>query len=114
MKRSSRVTLTVVTAAALASCGRRALDPCAPASFNEQFCQDAVRNGGYYWNGAWYPMRYNNPYPFYYDSYNRYRASGGQTAAAPGIRYGRPAGGVQHGGFGATGEGHGSSGGAGE
>src|SRR5271157_3820972 len=112
VKRSVRVTLTVVAAAALASCGRRAQDPCAPATFNEQFCQEAVSNGGYYWNGSWYPMVYSNPYPYYYDSYRSYRANGGQTDPAPGNVYGRPAGGVERGGFGATGEGHGASGGA--
>lgn len=99
-------------AAALTSCGRRALDPCSPASFNEQFCQDAVRNGGYYWNGSWYPMRYHNPYPYYYDSYRSYRAKGGTTRSVPGITYGHPSGGTERGGFGSTGEGHSSGGGS--
>ena len=83
----------------------------AAPTFNEQFCQEAVRSGGYYWNGSWYPMAYRNPYPFYYDSYQSYRASGGQTDPAPGISYSRPAGSVERGGFGATGEAHGASGG---
>jgi hypothetical protein len=110
MRRPVQVTLTVVTAAALASCGRRAADPCASATFSEQACQDAIRSGGYYWNGSWYPMMYRNPYPYYYDSYRSYRASGGTSSAAPAAAYSRPAGAVERGGFGTTGVGHGASG----
>ena len=116
MKRSVRVTLTVAAGVALISCNRR-LDPCESASFNQQACQDAVQSGGYYWNGTWFPMTYSHPYPFYYDSYQQYRAKGGTSSAAPGITYGRPSGssssGVERGGFGATGEGH-AGGSAGE
>lgn len=101
--------MTVVAAAAMASCGRRGKDPCAPTTFSEQFCQDAVRSGGYFWNGTWYPMVYSNPYPYYYDSYRTFRSNGGQTSPAPAITYGRP-GGVERGGFGSTGDGHGSGG----
>lgn len=108
MKRSVRVSLSIVTGIALASCGRRAQDPCAARTFNEQACQDAVNNHGYYWNGAWYPMRYSQPYPYYYDSYRTYRTNGGVSAPAPGVTYGRPSG-VERGGFGSTGEAHGSS-----
>ena len=116
MRRSVRVTFTVITAAALVACGRRAPDPCAAATFREQACQDAVHNGGYYWNGRWYPMMYRNPYPFYYDAYRSYQAGGGTSSAVPASTYSQPAG-VERGGFGATGEGHGASGdapGAGE
>jgi hypothetical protein len=108
MRKSGRITLTLVAAAALASCRGHGQDPCAAATFNEQFCQDAVRNGGYYWNGAWFPMVYSYPYPHYYDSYNRYRAGGGVVTASPGVHYGRPSGSVDRGGFGATGAGHAS------
>ncbi len=117
MRRSVRITFTALTAAALAACGRRAPDPCAAATFSQQACQDAVHGGGYYWNGRWYPMMYRNPYPFYYDAYRSYQAGGGTSSAVPASAYGQPAGGVERGGFGATGEGHGASGdapGAGE
>jgi hypothetical protein len=103
------VSLSVVAGVALISCGRRAQDPCATAYFNERACQDAVASGGYYWNGTWYAMRYDHPYPFYFDSYRTYRDNGGRTSAAPGITYGRPSSGsVERGGFGSTGEGHSS------
>ena len=119
MRRSVGVTLTltVITAAALAACGRRSPDPCATATFSEQACQEAVHNGGYYWNGRWYPMTYRNPYPFYYDAYRSYQAGGGASSPAAAATYSRPAGSVERGGFGTTGEGHGGSGeaaGAGE
>lgn len=117
MKRSVHVSLTVVAAIGLASCGRRGPDPCAAQTFNELACQEAVNGGGYYYNNTWYPLRYSHPYPYYYDSYRGYVAHGGAVHAEPGVHYGRPASGVSRGGFGATGEGHasghGSSGGHG-
>jgi hypothetical protein len=124
MKRSTKVTITAVAAMGLAMCGRRRMDPCTPGTFNEMACQDAVRSGGYYWQGSWFPMTYSYPYPYYYDSYHRYVSSGGTVISAPGRSYGRPgtvasssgsSSGVERGGFGSTGSGHGSgSGGAGE
>lgn len=113
MKRSVRVTLTVVAGVALTACSRRAQDPCAAATFNEMACQDAVAHGGYYWNGNWFAVTYSHPYPFYYDSYRSYRSNGGVTRGEPGITYGRPSGSVERGGFGSTGEGHGASSGHG-
>src|SRR5579862_7732662 len=112
MRRSVHVTLTLAAGVALVSCGRRPLDPCTARTFNEKACQDAVHSGGYYWNGSWYPMTYAHPYPFYYDSYQSYRTSGGTTSgAAAAASYSRPAGAVERGGFGSTGDAHGSSGG---
>jgi hypothetical protein len=111
MKKSQRITLTLVAAAAMAACSRRGPDPCQPATFNEWACQDAVNRGGYYWNGSWNPLVYHYPYPYYYDSYHRYVSSGGHVTASPGQSYGRP-GGVTRGGFGSSGAAHSS--GAGE
>ena len=108
MRRSFHVSLTIAAGVALISCGRRPLDPCAPSSFNAQACQDAIHNGGYYWNGTWRPMSYAHPYPFYFDTYQSYR---GTSTAAPSYVYSRPAGAVERGGFGSTGEAHGGSGG---
>lgn len=114
MKKSSRVTLTVVAAVGLASCGRSRRDPCDQASFNEMACQDAVRSGGYYYGGSWYPMSYHYPYPYYFDHYRTYVGSGGRVVPVPAGSYARPAGGatsspgVERGGFGSTGAGHGA------
>jgi len=112
MKKSARVTLTVVAAVGLASCGRSRRDPCGQESFNEMACQDAVRSGGYYYGGSWIPMVYSYPYPYYYDHYRTYVSSGGRVVAAPAGSYARPGGatsspGVERGGFGSTGAAHG-------
>ena len=117
MKKSAKVTLTVVAAVGLASCGRSRRDPCDQGSFSEMACQDAVRSGGYYYGGSWFPMMYRYPYPYYYDSYRTYTSHGGRVVTAPAGSYARPGGatsspGVEHGGFGSTGAGHSS--GAGE
>lgn len=112
MKKSAKVTLTVVAAVGLASCGRKRPDPCEAATFNEQACQEAVRDGGYHWRGTWYPMMYHYPYPYYYDSYRGYVSRGGAVRAAPAGDYARPASSSSHsverGGFGSTGAGHGA------
>ncbi len=107
MKKSARVTLTVVAVVGMAACSRQRRDPCDAASFSEQACQDAIRNGGYYWNGSWMPMAYHYPFPYYYDSYRRHIGSGGAVHAAPAGSYSRPSSsGVVRGGFGSTGGGH--------
>ena len=121
MKKSAKVTLTVVAVMGLASCGRSRRDPCDQSYFNEMACQDAVRSGGYYYGGSWYPMSYRFPYPYYYDSYRTYVGNGGRVYSSPVGTYARPSGGgstssggVERGGFGSTGSGHSSGGGAGE
>jgi hypothetical protein len=110
MKKSAKVTLTVVAAVGLASCGRSRRDPCDSAYFNDLACQEAVSSGGYYWGGTWVPMRYSYPYPYYYDHYRSYVGGGGRVYAAPSGSYGRPSAspGVSRGGFGSTGSGHSS------
>lgn len=113
MRKSLRVTLTVVAAVGLASCNRRRVDPCDSASFNQQACQDAVASGGYYWHGSWYPMRYSHPYPYYYDQFHSYVSRGGSSVSAPAGAYGRPSGSVVRGGFGSIGEAHGGGHGVG-
>ena len=119
MKKSTKVTLTVVAAVGLASCGRARRDPCDRAYYDDLACQDAIRSGGYFWGGTWVPMRYSYPYPYYYDQYRSYAGSGGRVYSAPSGIYAKPAGGVSshgsssgvtRGGFGSTGAGH--SGGA--
>jgi hypothetical protein len=102
MKRSSKVTLTVVAVIGLASCARRR-DPCESSYFDEAACQDAVRAGGYHWRGSWYPMVYPHPYPYYYDSYRSHVSRGGKVFGARPGSYARP---TVRGGFGSTGSGH--------
>ena len=119
MKKSTKVTLTIVAVVGLASCNRRRYDPCESGSFNEMACQDAVRGGGYYYNGGWVPMRYSRPYPYYYDSYRTYLGHGGTVHSMPGQSYSRPSTssspsssssshGVERGGFGSSGGAHGA------
>ena len=111
MKKSTKVTLTLVATVGLAACSRRH-DPCEAAYFNELACRDAVSNGGYYWGGSWYPTVYHYPYPYYYDSYHTYVSRGGRVYGTPAGSYAKPAGasssGVERGGFGSTGSGHGA------
>jgi hypothetical protein len=113
MRKSTKVTLTVVAAVGLASCGRRRPDPCQPASFNQEACQQAIRNRGYYFDGSWVSTSYSHPFPYYYDSYRGYTSSGGTVTTQPAAAYSSPAGapasGVERGGFGSTGGGEGGS-----
>ena len=111
MKKSAKVTLTVVAVVGLASCGRRHPDPCEAATFSEQACQEAVQKGGYYYNGSWFPMMYHYPYPYYYDSYRGYVSGGGVVRSDPAASYSHS--GVERGGVGTTGAGHASGAGAG-
>jgi hypothetical protein len=69
MKKSPRVTLTIVAAVSLAARADPKPDPCGMATFNEQACQAAVQNRGYCLGDRWVPMRYSYPYPYYYDQY---------------------------------------------
>src|SRR5260370_23738199 len=119
MKKSSKVTLTIVAVVGLASCGRSRRDPCDSPYYNDLACQDAIRSGGYYWGGSWVPMRYSYPYPYYYDHYRGYVGSGGRVYSTPYSTYARPGSsgattsspGVPRGGFGSTGASHSGSGG---
>jgi hypothetical protein len=116
MKRSRSVTLTIVAAIAAASCSRRPPDPCDNSSWDSHACEDAVRDRGYYYNGAWYPRSYAYPYSYYSSQYGTYAQRGEAHSASSGT-FARPSsGGVVRGGFGSTGAGHGGqgSGGGGE
>ncbi len=108
MKKSAGITLTMVAAMGMVACNRERRDPCEAASFDEQACNEAVRQGGYHYNGRWFPMYYSHPYPWYYDSYRSYVSHGGTVhSAAPGA-YRAPSGSssVTRGGFGSTGSSH--------
>src|ERR1035441_2340236 len=107
MKKSAKVTLTVVAAVGMAACNRQRMDPCRQATFDQQACEEAVRSGGYYWNGSWVSMTYHYPYPYYFDSYRSYVSGGGSTQPAASGVYAHPgAPGVSRGGFGSIGAGH--------
>jgi len=116
MKKSARVTLTVVAAMGMAACNRDP-DPCRAQTYNDQACQDAVRNHGFYWHGTWHPMDYGSGYPYYYNSYRNYTLGGGSVTTYSEGSYARPSGaagsaesgtGVVRGGFGSTGAGAGA------
>ena len=116
MKKSVKVTLTVVAAMGLAARAQSRLDPCVQSTFNEQACQEAVRARGYCWNGKWVRLTYHYPFPYYYDMYAEYLAQGGAVTPAEmgtchqpllsGIAFHGGAHGPSHGGFGSTGAGH--------
>jgi hypothetical protein len=109
MKKSAKVTLTVVAAVGMAACNRQRMDPCQQATFSEQACDEAVRSGGYYWNGGWVPMTYHYPYPYYYDSYRSYVSRGGSARPAASGVYAHPSSpSISRGGFGSIGAGHGA------
>ena len=112
LKKSPTIRLTIVAAMGLTAHAQKAQDPCSPATFSEQACQAAVQNRGYCWNGRWVKMKYRNPYPYFYDSYQGYVASGGSVNAAAvgtcGPFHGFWRSGASHG-FGATGSCHGNA-----
>jgi hypothetical protein len=108
MRKSAKVTLTIVAALGMAGCNRHRQDPCDAGTFSEESCQEAVRRGGYYWRGAWVPMVYSNPYPYYYDAYRRRVDGGGVVHVAPPGSYAHPS--VTRGGFGSVGAGRGIGG----
>jgi|SRR5580700_5679631 hypothetical protein len=98
MKKSARVTLTVLAGVAGAAHAQQASNPCGPNSFNPAACQAAVKSHGYCDGGAWVSQRYQK-YPYYYGLYQAYSSAGGMVTAAP-IGTCRAIG---HGGFGSTG-----------
>jgi uncharacterized membrane protein YgcG len=73
--------------AALVGCGpdtpQTGVDPCLPASYQQQACEYAVANKGYYNQGTWFPHVYPYAPLFYYNGYSRYVASGGRPRALP-------------------------------
>jgi hypothetical protein len=76
----------------LSGCGRRAYDPCAPQTFNQAACQEAIDHNGYYYGGQWYPHTYNGGFSAYYNSYYSYVRNGGTPANVTPSDWARPAG----------------------
>ncbi len=81
-KKSARVILTVAAAIGVAARGQQSGDPCAASTFNAQVCKTAIRHKGYCSGGAFVRTAYQQPYPYYYDSYSAY-VSGGGLATPP-------------------------------
>jgi hypothetical protein len=112
VKKSGRVVLTVAAAMSMAARGLEALDPCDAGTFNVKACKVAVKHSGYCDGSTWVPTTYQERYPYYYDSYQAYLATGGVATAAEAGNCRRPhygffgIHGVSRGGFGATGAGH--------
>ena len=90
MKRSRKVEIALVAGLAMSGCGRRAYDPCAPQTFNEFACQEAVSHNGYYYGGHWYPHTYYGGYSSYYNSYHSYVRTGGRITTVSPSEWGRP------------------------
>jgi hypothetical protein len=81
MKKSARVTLTLVATIGCAY-SQQPADPCSARSFNPAVCQTAVKRHGYCDGTAWVPRTYQG-YPYYYDIYQAYTATGGIVIQAP-------------------------------
>jgi hypothetical protein len=83
VEKSARIVLTVVAAMGMAARGQQGPDPCDAATFNAKSCKTAVRHNRFCSGGAWVPMTYQQPYPYYYDSYQAYLAGGGVVSPLP-------------------------------
>jgi hypothetical protein len=81
MKKSTRVTLTVLAGVGCAA-AQQAADPCGPGTFNPAACHAAVKAHGYCEGNVWVPQQYQQ-YPYYYDLYRTYSAAGGTVMPAP-------------------------------
>jgi hypothetical protein len=53
------------------------VDPCDAAYYNEPACQQAVSSNGFYFQGAFVPHVYVQPFTYYHSYYGTYRARGG-------------------------------------
>ena len=105
VKRSKRVTLTVVAVMGLAGRGLEAADPCDASTFNGKACKIALKQGGYCFNGETRVVNYPESYPYYYNLYQLHVMQGGAVTPAvvdPCTRHWGGSHGVSRGGFGST------------
>lgn len=111
--------LTMVTSVMACAPDAKEYDPCKNRTFNSGECQRAIAGGGYYYQGVFVPMRYSQPYSYYYSGYQSHLLSGGRLAPAsrgsyaknyiaPSYRSGAT---TSRGGFGSVGSGRTSFGG---
>jgi hypothetical protein len=82
MKKSARVTLTVLAGIGCAAHAQQASNPCTPGSFNSAACQTAVKLHGYCDGGAWVRQQFQK-YPYYYGLYRTYSSAGGVVNPTP-------------------------------
>jgi uncharacterized protein YgiB involved in biofilm formation len=92
MKKSSSIQLLfvhslVLSAVACDQPSPAGVDPCYEQTFNTPACERAVQDRGYHYHGAWVPMLYPSPYPFYLNRHNSYVARGGTVFSAPASMY---------------------------
>ena len=92
MKKSSSIQLLflnslVLSAVACDQPSPPGVDPCFEQTFNTAACEVAVQNRGYHYHGAWVPMFYPSPYPFYLNRHTSYVARGGTVYSAPSSMY---------------------------
>ena len=87
MKKSAHIQLlflnSLVLSAVACDNAQPTVDPCNQQTFNQPACEVAIQNRGYHYHGAWIPMIYPSPYPFYLSGYNSYVARGGTVYSAP-------------------------------
>ena len=112
MKRSTKVEIALVAGLAMSGCGRRAYDPCAPQTFNDLACQEAVNHNGYYYGGHWYPHTYVGGYSSYYNGYYSYVRGGGRVTQIAPSQWSRPSGAAAGTASTSSGQGASSSGGS--
>lgn len=87
MKKSAHIQLlflnSLVLSAVACDNAQPTVDPCNQQTFSQRACDVAIQNRGYHYHGAWIPMIYPSPYPFYLGGYNSYVARGGTVHSAP-------------------------------
>lgn len=87
MKKSAHIQLlflnSLVLSAVACDNAQPTVDPCNQQTFSQRACDVAIQNRGYHYHGAWIPMIYPSPYPFYLGGYNSYVARGGTVYSAP-------------------------------
>lgn len=82
LKKSAKVVLTIAAAMGVAARAQQSGNPCSASTFNAQVCKVAIQHKGYCSGGAFVKTAYQQPYPFYYNSYSTF-VSGGGLAAEP-------------------------------
>jgi hypothetical protein len=98
MKKSGRVTLTILAGIGCGAHAQQSSNPCLPGSFNAAACKTAVKFHGYCDGATFVPQNFQK-YPYYYGASQAYASGGGVVMAAPAGTCRA----IGHGGFGAHG-----------
>lgn len=87
MKRTTTIQLGFLHGLVIgvAGCGTSlpAPDPCDPALFQREACEQAVARSGHFYLGTWIPHAYPYPLSHYAGAHDRYLARGGQVLPMP-------------------------------